>query len=84
MHRPRPVVTEGWKAAGEILTVQWDEKLPSIFQKLIDNNISCLPVLDRHRRYLGLLDTQTIVIHALKAFGIMVRHNVQNEKDHNN
>ncbi len=22
MHRPRPVVTEGWKAAGEILTVQ--------------------------------------------------------------
>jgi len=126
MHRPRAVTTEGWKAAGEILTIvsrqggskgqlqppvsqlqqeallqlcavvfvcrliscclrvtaaavscalgqQWDEKLPSIFSKLIGNNISCLPVLDQHRRYMGLLDTQAIVIHALKAFGIMVR-----------
>lgn len=33
------------------MTVQSDEKVPSIFKKLIENNISCVPVLDVHRRY---------------------------------
>ena len=28
------------------MTVQFDEKVPSVFKKLIENNFSCLPVLD--------------------------------------
>jgi hypothetical protein len=26
LHRPRAPSTPGWKAGGEVLTVQWDEK----------------------------------------------------------
>ena len=48
-----------------------DENLPSIFQKLVSNNISCVPVLDNRRRYMGLLDNQSLVIHALHAFGVL-------------
>jgi len=74
MHRPRPVTAvPGWKAAGEILTVQWDEHLPHILAKMIDANVSCVPVLDAHRRYLGLLDQLALVVHALGAFGVMDR-----------
>lgn len=72
MHRPRPLTSEhGWKAAGEIMTVQWDEKVPTMFKKLIENNISCVPVLDVRRRYVGICDYLTLVAHALKSFGVM-------------
>jgi CBS-domain-containing membrane protein len=45
------------------MTVQYDEKVPSIFKKLIENNISAVPVLDLHRRYLGMIDNMALVIH---------------------
>jgi len=38
---------------------------------MVTNNISCVPVLDNRRRYMGLLDNQSLVIHALHAFGIL-------------
>jgi len=38
---------------------------------MVTNNISCVPLLDNHRRYMGLLDNQSLVIHALHAFGIL-------------
>jgi CBS-domain-containing membrane protein len=68
MHRPRPMHTAGWKAAGEILTVQWDETLANVLRKMSENNISCVPVLDQHRRYVGLLDTMAVLVHALRSF----------------
>lgn len=69
-NHPRPTTgTIRAYKSGEVLTVQSDEKVSRIFQKLITEGFLSAPVLDAQHRYTGYnIDLLDLVYHTLQCF----------------
>ena len=61
-------------AAGEVLTVEEDEKLPHVFAKLVTEGFLGCPVVDSEHRFLCFVDMLDLVHYVCDMFQDCQRH----------